>query len=83
MVPTIVIIVVYNQTCHYVIKLDLVVVLWTSDPGLVGQELVCIILKCNVSVVLSQMFSDGPDLRDADLGASQVWYQSCSYILRI
>ena len=36
-----------------------------------GKELVCIILECNVSVVLSQMFSDGPDLRDADLGASQ------------
>ena len=34
-----------------------------------GQELVCIILKCNASVVLSQMFNDGLDLRDADMGA--------------
>ena len=41
------------------------------DSGLVGKELDCVILICNASVVLSQMFSGGPDLRDADLGASQ------------
>ena len=42
-----------------------------------------VILICNASVVLSQMFSGRPDLRDVDLGASQIWYQSYSYILRI
>ena len=40
-----------------------------------GQELDYVILICNSSVVLSQMFSGGPDLGDADLGASQIWYQ--------
>ena len=48
-----------------------------------GQELDYVILICNASVLLSQMFSGGPDPRDVDLGALQVWYQSCSYILRI
>ena len=35
------------------------------------------------SVVLMSNASDEPDLREADLGSSQVWYQSYSYILRI
>ena len=48
-----------------------------------GQELDYVILICNSSVVLSQMFSGGPDLRDVDLGALKIWYQSCSYIFRI
>ena len=37
-----------------------------------GQELDYVILICNSSVVLSQMFSGGPDLRDVDLGASHI-----------
>ena len=35
-----------------------------------GQELDCVILICNASVVLSHMFSGGPDPQDVDLGAS-------------
>ena len=39
-----------------------------------GQESDYVILICKSSVVLSQMFSGGPDLRDVDLGASQINY---------
>ena len=33
-----------------------------------GQELDYVILICNASVVLSHMFSGGPNLQDVDLG---------------